>query len=95
MDHPDLIQKLITVDGLPVLEHLERADWKFARDWYDWFFFAQPEKPERAISAKPAAWYSKMPPNLMGAQACELAASHPRSAGDPRYGRRLPCGDSH
>lgn len=32
MDHPDLARKLITVDGLPVIEHLERADWKFARD---------------------------------------------------------------
>lgn len=55
MDHPDRVRKLITVDGLPVLEHLERADWTFARDWYNWFFFAQPEKPERAILAGSSA----------------------------------------
>ncbi|MDM9627666.1 alpha/beta hydrolase [Rhizobium sp. S152] len=71
MDHPDKIRRLITVDGLPVLEHLERADWKFARDWYHWFFFAQPEKPERAILADPTAWYSSLSPDLMGAAAYE------------------------
>jgi len=67
MDYPD--NSLITVDGIPVLEHLERADWKFARDWYHWFFFAQPEKPERAILADPKAWYSALSPDLMGAVA--------------------------
>lgn len=69
MEHQDVVQRLITVDGLPVLEHLERADWKFARDWYHWFFFAQPEKPERAILANPTAWYSALSPDLMGAEA--------------------------
>jgi hypothetical protein len=52
----------ITVDGLPILEHFERADWRFARDWYHWFFFAQPERPERAILADPIAWYSSLSP---------------------------------
>jgi haloacetate dehalogenase len=71
MDHPQRICRLITVDGLPVLEHLDRADWRFARDWYHWFFFAQPEKPERAILADPIAWYSSLSPALMGAAAYE------------------------
>jgi haloacetate dehalogenase len=69
MDHPDVVRRLITVDGLPVLEHLERADWKFARDWWHWFFFAQPEKPERAILANPTAWYAGVSPDLMGPEA--------------------------
>ena len=69
MDNPDAVQKLVTVDGLPVLEHLERADWRFARDWYHWFFFAQPEKPERAILANPSAWYDRLSPDLMGSEA--------------------------
>lgn len=69
MDHPDRVQRLIIADGIPVIEHLERADWKFARDWYHWFFFAQPEKPERAILADPLAWYDKLSPALMGRQA--------------------------
>lgn len=69
MDHPEAIEKLVVIDCLPILEHLERADWRFARDWYHWFFFAQPEKPEQAISADPMAWYSQLSPDLMGADA--------------------------
>ncbi|WP_307147695.1 alpha/beta fold hydrolase [Rhizobium tibeticum] len=69
MDHPATVRSLVTIDGLPVLEHLERADWKFANAWYHWFFFAQPEKPERAITANPTAWYDKLSPELMGAEA--------------------------
>lgn len=69
MDHPEKIKKLVTVDGIPILEHLERADWRFARDWYHWFFFAQPDKPERAILADPTAWYSTLSPDLMGTAA--------------------------
>ncbi|EJT02237.1 alpha/beta hydrolase [Rhizobium sp. CCGE 510] len=69
MDYPACVRKLVIIDGLPVIEHLERADWKFARDWYHWFFFAQPEKPERAISADPLAWYDKLSPSLMGTEA--------------------------
>lgn len=69
MDYPEKITRLITVDGIPILEHLERADWRFARDWYHWFFFAQPEKPERAILADPCGWYSALSPGLMGAAA--------------------------
>ena len=30
MNHPDIVRKLVVVDCLPILEHLERADWKFA-----------------------------------------------------------------
>ncbi len=78
MDHSVKITNLVTVDGIPVLEHLERADWKFARDWYHWFFFAQPDKPERAILADPSAWYQGLSPDLMGAAAFQdlLAVIH-------------------
>ena len=69
MDHPALVRKLIVMDGLPVVEHLERADWTFARDWYHWFFFAQPKKPERAILADPLAWYDALRPDQMGRDA--------------------------
>lgn len=75
MDHSERIQKLVTVDGLPVIEHLERADWQFARDWYHWFFFAQPEKPGRAILADPMAWYSALRPDRMGQAAYDELVS--------------------
>ena len=36
---------------------------RFATAWWHWFFFAQPDKPERAILADPDAWYGGSPSN--------------------------------
>ena len=57
LDHPGLVDRLIVMDGVPISEALARCDATFAHDWYHWFFFAQPDKPERAILADPDAWY--------------------------------------
>jgi len=57
MDHPEAVRRVALLDGIPILEHLERCTETFARAWWHWFFFAQPEKPERAINADPLAWY--------------------------------------
>ena len=61
LDHPDRVTSLAVLDGIPLSEHVARADRRFARDWWHWFFFAQPEVPERAILADPAAWYAGDP----------------------------------
>jgi haloacetate dehalogenase len=78
MDYPDIVERVAVMDSIPIIEHLERMDWQFARDWYHWFFFAQPEKPERAINANPSAWYSQIAPESMGQAAYEdlVAAIH-------------------
>ncbi len=57
MDHPSAVLRLILMDSVPILEALERCDQRFARQWWHWFFFAQAEKPERAINADPERWY--------------------------------------
>ncbi|SMF64247.1 haloacetate dehalogenase [Azospirillum oryzae] len=57
MDHPAAITRLALLDGVPILEALERCNARFAQAWWHWFFFAQPDKPERAILADPDAWY--------------------------------------
>lgn len=57
MDHPDAVTRLAVLDGVPIVEALERCDVRFAQAWWHWFFFAQKEKPERAILADPDAWY--------------------------------------
>lgn len=49
MDHPEAITHLAVLDGVPIIEALERCDVRFASAWWHWFFFAQAEKPERAI----------------------------------------------
>lgn len=61
MDYPEAIERLVILDGVPILEALERCDARFATEWWHWFFFAQPEKPERAILADPDAWYGGNP----------------------------------
>ena len=72
MDHPDRVSALVVMDGLPVVEHLERADWTFARDWWHWWFMGQTAKPaEVAITADPEWWFRVAGPEAMGAEAHE------------------------
>lgn len=52
------------MDGVPILEALERCTERFARLWWHWFLFCQPEKPERAIMADPVAWYAADPEKM-------------------------------
>jgi haloacetate dehalogenase len=57
-DHPDRVSKLVVMDGLPTVEHLERCNARFAAEWWHWFFLAQTAKPaERVICADPETWY--------------------------------------
>ena len=57
MDFPDRVAGLVVMDGAPIYEILSRADWRFARSWFHWFFFAESEKAEAAIWAHPDLWY--------------------------------------
>ncbi|MGC4940263.1 alpha/beta fold hydrolase [Kribbella sp. DT2] len=57
-DHPERVSKLVVMDGVPVVEALERCGAKFAAMWWHWWFFAQTAKPaERVICADPETWY--------------------------------------
>jgi haloacetate dehalogenase len=58
LDFPESISNLVILDAVPILDALERCDARFATEWWHWFFFAQPGKPERAILADPNAWYT-------------------------------------
>lgn len=56
------------MDGLPLVEHLERTDARFAQAWWHWWFLGQTDKPaERVINANPEAWYRTPAPDEMGA----------------------------
>jgi haloacetate dehalogenase len=80
MDDPDAITHLAVLDGVPILEALTRCDVRFATAWWHWFFFAQPEKPERAILADPDAWYGSSP-EAMGSE--EAYADYRAAIHDP------------
>lgn len=67
MDHPSVVDHLVVMDGLPVVEHLERTDAVFAQAWWHWWFLGQTDKPaERVICADPDAWYRTPGPREMG-----------------------------
>lgn len=68
MDHPNAVSRLAILDGIPIADALQRCNARFATAWYHWFFFAQPEKPERAIMADPDAWYG-VNADVMGEEA--------------------------
>ncbi len=57
LDHAAAVDRLVLMDCIPISEHLRRIDARFATAWWHWFFFAQPETPERVINADPEAWY--------------------------------------
>jgi haloacetate dehalogenase len=66
LDYPERVSRLVILDAIPIIEHLDRCDARFARAWYHWFFFDVPDKPEHAINADPLAWYTH-DPQRMGA----------------------------
>jgi haloacetate dehalogenase len=65
LDHPHAVSHLALLDCIPISEHLSRITPEFATRWWHWFFFAQPETPERVINADPDSWY-RGDPELMG-----------------------------
>lgn len=66
MDHPARVMKLAALDGVPILNALERCDARFAARWWHWFFYAQHDKPEQAILVDPDAWYGGSPEAMGG-----------------------------
>ncbi|WP_307783077.1 alpha/beta hydrolase [Streptomyces sp. MBT53] len=57
LDHPETVSRIALVDCVPATEHLSRITAEFATRWWRSFFFAQPDIPERVITADPDSWY--------------------------------------
>lgn len=89
MDHPEAVTHLAVLDCIPIVEHLERCDARFAAAWWHWFFFAQPDKPERAITADPVAWYGADAPGRVEALGPENHADHLAAISDPATVRAM------
>jgi haloacetate dehalogenase len=67
MDHPHAVTRMVIMDGLPVIEHLERLNEAFVRTWWHWWFLGQTDKPaERVINPDPDGWYRTPSPAEMG-----------------------------
>ena len=65
LDHPAAVSRVGLLDSVPVSEHLARIGVAFATSYWHWFFFAQPDVPERVINADPLGWY-RADPQAMG-----------------------------
>lgn len=85
LDHPEAVSRAVFADALPLTEHLSRVDADFATRWWHWFFFAQPDIPERVITADPDRWYHG-DPAVMGA---ENHAEWRRATRDPDVVRAM------
>ncbi|RBY85969.1 alpha/beta fold hydrolase [Blastococcus sp. TF02A-26] len=83
LDHPEAVTHLAVVDCVPIVEHLDRADARFATAWWHWFFFAQPGKPEQAIGADPEAWYGAHAPGKAEAMGPQNHADFLAAIRDP------------
>jgi haloacetate dehalogenase len=67
LDAPELVERLVVMDAVPIADALERCDARFAASWWHWFFLGQDNKPaERVICADPDSWY-RANPATMGA----------------------------
>jgi len=62
LEHQARVERLVVLEAMPLVERLERADWRFALSWWHWWFFGQLGKPAEAfINAAPDAWYGATP----------------------------------
>ncbi|GGK03739.1 hydrolase [Pilimelia anulata] len=75
LDHPALVSRVALLDCVPISEHLRRITPEFAARWWHWFFYAQPDKPERAINADPERWYGGDPAAMGAANHAEWRAA--------------------
>ena len=89
LDHPEAVTHLAVLDSIPIAEVLARTDARFATAWWHWFFFAQPDRPERAITADPDAWYGALSPGKAEAMGEENHADHRRAIADPETVRAM------
>ena len=76
LDHPEAVSRLALLDCIPISEHLSRITAEFATRWWHWFFFAQPEIPERVINADPDSWYHGDPEAMGQEQLRRVAERH-------------------
>ncbi|GHA61421.1 hypothetical protein GCM10010345_76980 [Streptomyces canarius] len=81
LDRPDAVSRVALIDCLPLTEHLSRITTEFATQWWHWFFFAQPDIPERVINADPDSWYRGAP----GAWGRRTMTSGARPRGTPTW----------
>lgn len=58
-DHPEVAERLVIMEAIPIGESLARGNATFAAAWRHWFFLGQTVKPaECVILMDPETWYA-------------------------------------
>ena len=81
LDEADHVRALVILDGVPIVEALERADARFAELWWHWFFVASPGTAgtrERSVHSTSARKSSRSD-EVVTAPAWERAKGGPRN----------------
>ncbi|MFD0427670.1 alpha/beta fold hydrolase [Streptomyces zhihengii] len=61
LDHPSAVTRVAFLDGLPVSEHLARADARFATAWWHWFSSPSPTSPSASSTPTPTPGTAGIP----------------------------------
>ena len=82
-DHPEAVERLALLEGIPVAESWGRAGDRFMVEWWHWAFFAQPAPlAERLIGADPE-WYLTRDPKRIAPWGEEGLADYLEAYMDP------------
>jgi haloacetate dehalogenase len=83
LDHPAVVQRLVTLDIAPTLAMYEQTSFEFARSYWHWFFLIRPAPlPETLIRADPELYLR----STIGARSAGLAPFT-----EAAYGEYLRC----
>ena len=85
LEHAERVDRLVVMDAIPIIEHLDRCDARFARAWYHWFWFDVPEDWVRAVT-DPGTVRAMLEDYRAG---LGVDATHERE--DREAGRRVVC----
>jgi haloacetate dehalogenase len=86
LDHPQAVTRAAVLDILPTLHLYTHVDQAWATAYYHWFFFLQPEVPERLIGADPVGYLHTLLGGWgsgLGAFAPAALAEYERCFADP------------
>ncbi len=92
LDTPERVRKLAVFGNVPIGEAFRRTSREFALGWYHWFFFAQPELPERLILENPDnfyRWGERMRAHLPAYFTAEAVEDYHRCVYDPQTIRAM------
>ncbi len=83
VDHPDRVERLVTLDIAPTLAMYEKTNREFATQYFHWFFLIRPHPfPETLIGADPELYLK----HTLGSRSAGLAPFSPEA-----YAEYLRC----